>query len=38
VLENVPERSNKYKGSSSVLQEIREYVGDAIPKIIDIIQ
>jgi hypothetical protein len=28
----------KYKGSSSLLQAIRKYVGDAIHKIIDIIQ
>jgi hypothetical protein len=38
VLENVPERSKKYKGSSSLLQAIRKYVGDAIHKRIDIIQ
>jgi len=30
VLENVPESSSKYKGSSSLLQEIRKYVGDSI--------
>jgi hypothetical protein len=37
-LEDIPERSTKYKGSSSLLQVVRKYVGDAIQKRIDIIQ
>jgi hypothetical protein len=31
-LEDIPERSNEWKGSSSLLQEIRKYVGDEIQK------
>jgi hypothetical protein len=38
VLENVPEIRSKYKRSSSLLKAIRKYVGDGIPKIIDMIQ
>jgi hypothetical protein len=37
-LEYVLESSNKYKGSSSLLQEIRKYVGDEIQKRIYLIQ
>jgi hypothetical protein len=38
VLENIPEKNSKLKGSSSLLQSIRKYCGDAIQKRIDIIQ
>jgi hypothetical protein len=38
VLEDIPESNNKCKGSSSLLQAIRKYVGDAIQKRIDLIQ
>jgi hypothetical protein len=38
VIEDTPERNTKYKGSSSLLQAIRKYVGDAIQKRINIIQ
>jgi hypothetical protein len=31
-LEEIPESSTKYKGSSSLLQAVRKYVGDAIQK------
>jgi uncharacterized coiled-coil DUF342 family protein len=37
-LEEILERSTKYKGSSSLFQAVRKYVGDAIQKMIDIIQ
>lgn len=37
-LEDIPKSSNKYKGSSSLLQGIRKYVGDGIQKMIDLIQ
>jgi hypothetical protein len=37
-LEEIPESSTKYKGSSSLLQAVRKYVGDAIQKRVDIIQ
>jgi hypothetical protein len=36
-LEDIPESSTKCKGSSSLLQVVRKYVGDAIQKRIDII-
>jgi hypothetical protein len=36
-LEDILERSKKYKGSSSLLQVIRKCVGDAIQKMIYII-
>jgi hypothetical protein len=38
VLENIQKKRSKCKGSSSLLQDIRKYVGDAIKKIIDLIQ
>jgi hypothetical protein len=38
VLEDTLESNTKIKGSSSLLQVIRKYVGDAIPNIIVIIQ
>ena len=38
VLENILESNSKCKGSSSLLQAIRKYVGDAIQKWIDLIQ
>jgi len=38
VIEDTPESSTKYKDSTSLLQAIRKYVGDAIQKRIDIIQ
>jgi predicted transcriptional regulator len=37
-LEDIPERNNKWKGSSSLLLEIRKYVEDRIQKIIDLIK
>jgi hypothetical protein len=37
-LEEIHESSTKYKGSSSLLQALRKYVGDAIQKRVDIIQ
>jgi hypothetical protein len=37
-LEEMPKSSTKYKGSSSLLQVVRKYVGDAIQKRVDIIQ
>jgi hypothetical protein len=37
-LEDIPENNTKCKGSSSLLQDVRKYVGDAIQKRIDIIQ
>jgi hypothetical protein len=36
-LEEIPESGTKYKGSSSLLQAIRKYVGDSIQKRLDII-
>jgi hypothetical protein len=36
-LEDVRERNNKLKGSSSLLLAVRKYVGDGIQKIIDLI-
>jgi hypothetical protein len=38
VLEDTPKNNTKYKGSSRLFQAIRKYVGDAIHKIIYIIQ
>jgi hypothetical protein len=38
ILEYGLENKNKWKGSSSLLLAIREYVGDGIQKIIDLIQ
>jgi len=37
-LEDILKISSKWKGSSSLLQAIRKYVGDDINKIIDLIQ
>ena len=37
-LEEIPKSSMKYKGSSSLFQAVRKYVGDAIQKRVDIIQ
>jgi hypothetical protein len=37
-LEDILESNNKWKGSSSLLQAIRKYVGDEIQKRIDLIQ
>jgi hypothetical protein len=37
-LEEIPKSKYKYKGSSSLLQVVRKYVGDAIQKRVDIIQ
>jgi uncharacterized coiled-coil DUF342 family protein len=37
-LEYIPESINKCKGSSSLLQTTRKYIGDKIHKIIDLIQ
>jgi hypothetical protein len=36
-LEDIPKSSSKWKGSSSLLLAIRNYVGDGIQKIIDLI-
>jgi hypothetical protein len=37
-LDGILESNTKYKGSLSLLQDVRKYVGDAIQKIIDTIQ
>jgi hypothetical protein len=37
-LEDISESNNKWKGSSSLMQAIRKYVGDEIQKIINMIQ